>query len=354
MNFNKKTYTLSFNKIMPHGRKGVRMNKKLRRSIVCIMLLVSCRSVFASHALTVTGKGLVSGISKASLIPFYVMQFPFAVVAELLFNKKIGSSRTTSQEISKVEEPEEIIPGTPKIHTVIQTASPTVAIPQVIGEVISGLPKDSAQPVFINVNVHSQQTALSSHADTTTPVAHTISDKSKSEPPKKQPKSPLKIHQWLRKHIFSSGISCGALIYAGLHCYLWYSAHILAKPENWSPWKSFCSLQDLYQMKQTELLKSLMSSCEDAYQDLNPMANAKRFIKEATSELQLLKRYAAILKFLEKWYLKRLFFVDSSFLTMIPERVQRLEFLINTFTGWLKDHRETYSYDGLFKQTFRQ
>lgn len=336
---------------MPHGRKGVRMNKQLRRSLVCVLFFLPCRSLFASHALTVTGKGLISGISKASLVPFYIMQFPFAVAAEVLFNKKIGRSSTPVQEIPKIEEVEEIAPGAPKIHTVIQTANPTVAIPQVIGEVMSGLPKDSTQPVFINVNVHSQQTALSSHADTTTPAPHRISDASKNTPPNKQATPPLQIGQWLREHMLTSALSCGALMYGGLHCYLWYIARNLARPENWSPWKSFCSLQDLYQMKQTELLKSLMSSCEDAYQELNPLANAKRFIKEATSELQFLKRYAAILNFLERWYLKRLFFVDRSPLASIPERIQRLEFLINTLTGWLKEHRQTYSYDGLFKQT---
>ncbi len=286
-------------------------------------------------------------MGKVSLVPFYIAQLPFAIAAELLFNKKIGESTETIQAAPKEEGSQEIVQSSPKVHTIIQTAEPSVSIPQVLGEVMAGLPKENGQPVFINVNVNTQQAAQTSTADSS-PQTVTPIPKPSILATSQVSGFLSNILKWVREHKIKSALSCGAFIYGGLHLYLWYASHALSKA-TWSQWKSLCSLSDLYQMNQNELLKSLLSSLEETYQNKNPFLNAQRFIKEATFELKLLSSYAGIVNFIDRWYLRRFFFVNRSSLASIPERMQRLEFLKNTTAGWSNEHQKNYNYDNLFK-----
>jgi hypothetical protein len=272
------------------------------------------------------------------------------MAAEILFNKKIGQAPVVSEPTIQQDIIEEPVQGAPKVHTIIQSANPTISIPQVIGEVMSGLPKELNQPLFINVNVHSQQTAVNAQADATQP-SH-----------KSFPHSPLYINPlytlgkkllnvgtWVRTHKYKSSFFCCLFGYGAVHYYLLRASFTLAQKSNWSFWRSLCSFEDLCQTNQIELTKNLLSSFEDIFKDTNHVANAHRFIKEANDELTLLKRFQWIMNIIDRCFLGRFFFVQRALLATIPDRLQRLEYLKNTIIGWLKEHQKTYSYSALFQ-----
>lgn len=318
------------------------MDKRLR-PLLLIMLFY--RPLLASQALTTTGKNVLYGMGKASLVPLYIMQLPFAVAAEVFFNKKIGPPST--QPVPQIKNTQEHLPVSTSVRTTVQTAHPTVSLPHVLGEVMSGLPKDTTQPVFINVNVNTQQAALSAQ-----------SDASPQTPLKTPPTTPLlpatpvrpsAQQSWTKRQIATYALYGGCTLYIGLHLYLWSASLKLIKASNWSLWRSLCSLKDLYETNHHELLKSLMHTLEDAYQTNNDLHNAQRFLKDATSELALLGRYKGVIQSIDRWHLRRLFLVNRTVLETIPERIQRLEFLTSTITRWLKDHQQQYCYDSLFK-----
>ncbi len=288
----------------------------------------------------------------------------FSKGAELIFTDQATRSYAPVQHVPllepKVQEP--VKPPTQTYTT--QNATPKVNIPKVIESVFEGIPKETTRPVFINVNVTTQQAASTAHTDT--PEAQEPAQPSippiKPVPPTPQPtataasptprQGPMQYvsqaKEWVLSHKIRCALYCGATIYGGLHLYLWRASRSLSKSERWSLWKPICSLNDLYQMNQSELLKSFMGSLTESYQNNNHLTNAQRFVKEAADELSLLKRYKGIVEFLDRWYLRSIFFVNRSYLSTIPERIQRLEFLKNTIAGWLKNHQLTYCYDKLF------
>ena len=224
------------------------MNQRLRTLVLFSFILLSLVPLCASQAITVTRSRLSQGIGKAILMPFYLAQLPFAIGAELLFDKKIGQPSKELQlakETPKTEPaPLTVVPEPVKaptqLHTT-QTAAPMVNIPQVVESVFAGIPKESTQPVFINVNVNTQQTAATSHSEATK-----SSESAKPSVPLCTA-APIEVHgathyiaqakKWVLEHKSRSAIACGAIIYGGLHLYLWHASYLLSKSEGWSLWK---------------------------------------------------------------------------------------------------------------------
>ncbi len=341
------------------------MNKRLRYILLCSTLFFP--QAHASESLKTTGNLLVNTVGSVAITPFILLGLPFSMASELLFPK---SKEVTEEKVTVITEAlppapvtktQALVPIPPALEQQITTnpqittasnaqVTELVDIPLILETVVAAIPKNSDAPVFINLNLNNQQAA----ATNTTKV-------NQPDPlPTVQPKPSwirstrgyitsklFGVTSWIFKNKFRFMGSCGVGLYTGIHLYMWHVSRTLSSDDSWANWKRICSLPELYQTNQEELIKSMMISLKEAYQNNNPLENVQRFLKEASKELKHLRNYQRICATLNFCYMRWLFFLGST-LEAIPERIRRLEFLKNTMLGWLNEHKKTYTLDNMF------
>ncbi len=350
------------------------MSKLLRYGLLCAIATTSLTSLHASESMKRTGNFIGESVARVALIPYHIVGLPFAIAGELLFGRRkhretpqpkaLPAPQPTPQPtpttpMPLIEEPitppgcSQTIGSHPEVSfaDTSQVTEP-IDIPAVLKTVMSGLPQKTDHPVYINLNLNNQQAAATARTNkrSTSPSRSPL-------PPKPSWLSVAKefithkttsVATWIYENKFKCAALCGISIYGGIQLYLWRMAQKLSEPDCWSKWKQICSLNDLYQTKQDELLKSILSELKQAYHDDNHMNNAERFIAEANKELTMLRGYQRALARIDWWRLSWFTFVSRSSLNAIPERIQRLEFMKNTVVGWLEEHKKTHSYRTLF------
>ncbi len=220
------------------------------------------------------------------------------------------------------------------------TTSPVSAAQTVstLATALQAIPGAADRPVFINLNVHDQ--VAENTVQVSTPI---ISAPEPARLPEQRG-----IWAWIKNHKLLVGAGCLAAGYAALHYYLWRLASYLNKPTCWSLWKKQCSLEELYRIKQDELVESIASSLESSSSSNQPAGQVIQFVQEAEKELSYLQRYQTIARFLETWCLSALFFYDKKIVEQAQDRIQRLQFLKNTVLGWLSNFKGVQSYSILF------
>ncbi len=212
----------------------------------------------------------------------------------------------------------------------------------------------SRGPVCINVHMSNQHTQ---HAPQSAPLP-VLKHKRRPEVVELAPRPSAKevaessftrLGRWLshnKLYVAAGGIlTAYAIIQASMLNLQWTLMHESA----WSCWKKQCTLEDLYRVKQGDLIKDLMSICEEPHDARATALSFKRCIAEIDNEIATLKRYRSLTGLIDRNFFRRFFFYDQQFLEESNERVQRLLFIRSIACKALTTINQN-SYESLFQE----
>lgn len=274
------------------------------RLLAVILIFQPSSHCFLYYPFTVTAQAVVSTIKVTSL---------FGRAAYKYF---LGPSSDPGTTYSTTSNSTGIIQGDDSLN-VPQTAE---AITPIIQQALQQT--DRQQPVILNINITGQSTKAASNSQQ--PLKE----------PTFQPPSPLLVQAQSLWKKYPVLIAAGTVVgtYSCIQAYLWYISFKLSSC-NWSGWRQGTPLEELFGLTQSELAKELLRSIELLYADnTTPIL---LFFKQAEEELRLLKQYQAFTEYLQKTSLSKLFFYNTNLLHSLRDRIQRLQFIKNSFIASL-------------------
>jgi hypothetical protein len=231
--------------------------------------------------------------------------------------------------------------------TIQQTHLPDIS--KTLESALAHLPEKKDLPVFINLNVSTQQAATNGNSQSDAP-------KTSSSGSSGAPVMPTGIKtllsqklgslvDWLKNHKIRVGFYGALATYSGVQGLLWKLGRMLGEPACWSFWNCQCSLEKLYKIPHSQICKELLSTfiSQKKKEATNPLEDAHHLINAMTKELRALAAYQKIEHYVEKWHLKRFFFCDGTLLAGIADRIQRLTFLKSIISQWIEDNSQTYA-----------
>lgn len=139
------------------------------------------------------------------------------------------------------------------------------------------------------------------------------------------------LKQWVMNHkLFTLG-GCAALTYGVIQIGLATTEWRLLKETNWSGWKKQCTLDDLYRLKQTDLMRDLINAVEGPQRKApDTIKSLTNCVTEIDKELAALSRYRSLVGLVDRRFFNKIFFYNTHLLDESQDRIQRLRFLRST------------------------
>jgi hypothetical protein len=330
------------------------MNKAVRQTHRYALLCFLCIPLHlcASETVKYTKNYFANTLADLAFLPMVVVSAPISYAGELLFSDTKSKDTETENQTPKPQERAlEQAPVVAHRAAANHQAVGAADVPRVVQAAIAGVPETDG-PVYINLNLNTQQaaaTAVAEPGQAPSPEhpSESSGDSWLANSKKYLTQSFSRAVSWIMGHKLLFLTGCTGATFVGIQTYLWYLSHSLAK-KAWSSWANQCSLSDLYRMDQQELIKSLVKELERVYAHANPVINVQRFLQEISKELSLLHRYKSLVE--RTRFLSKLFFINSSLLQALPDRIQRCTFLHDTLAGWVSKHQETCTYEQIFSE----
>lgn len=232
-----------------------------------------------------------------------------------------------------------------------QSNKQNVDIPEIITSA-ADLAKETQGNVTITVNLNNEHLQNASGILPGNANKHESLDESTADAPRiAEPSSDWytsAIH-WIRTHKFRCACYGLILTYAAIQASLISIHWSLMQDTAWSLWKRQCTLEDLYRIKQGDLINDLMRSLHQAEPEKGiGTSSLNRCIQEIDTEIESLKKYRSLVSLIDRKYLRKIFFYNERLFEESLERIQRLRFIRSTACAALNDLKQHHAYDTLF------
>ena len=324
------------------------MNKPLRYFLFFFLFLPS-QNLTASNFFSFAGMCTARTLADISLLPVAFGGRPIGPLAQLLHNK-LGTELTSPNPTKTTSSDGGQTIGSENSDEKLDSQTINLGnLPQVIHATVANIKKDSAAPVYLNLNLNNQQ--VSSNASTKKiGEPATIQSTSRETPQDQSSHTHFKTHflqsiqsmgSWIKNNKFRSLFISMSGFIGSIQALLWYFGRILTQPDCWSSWQGHSSLPSLYQMNQKELIRELLKHLQQKDLFASQPLLLQRFITESEKELQTLSRFVTLSRIAQKWPFKYLLFRNTELLETIPSRIARLSFLKNIVLGYLRENNLT-------------
>ncbi len=196
--------------------------------------------------------------------------------------------------------------------------------------------KSPQRPLFVSVNVNTQSLCN----DVNTVHKTTASPPTEELPPEDSPFFAWGTQglDWARAHkgrcLWYSFIGC----FGGIHLYLFFIRKYLSQEGSWSRWKNHLTLEELYRITTTALVKEVIRSKIGSTHPLGATTlrtTLKQCTQEIDSELSTLSWYKSFLICLQAVPFRRLFLWNTTIVDETALRIQRLSYVKNTILSFL-------------------
>jgi len=154
-----------------------------------------------------------------------------------------------------------------------------------------------------------------------------------------------KTYNTIAEHPIYTGLACIAMWHLSLNGYAWWLSYRLEQPSSWSKWKYHLSNEELQQYPVQTIGYDLVCEIQRRYTDAqNPdqfMKPLVAFADAISTEYYMLKRYKWICRAIEWSTISRFSWYDTNLYELVDMRLQRLNFIWNTFVSWLAELKIT-------------
>lgn len=155
-----------------------------------------------------------------------------------------------------------------------------------------------------------------------------------------------------------SCIYAAGTLYAIIQMKLIYLTTKLSSPNCWSKWQSNNKLEQLYQIPQSVFSHNLLKDIQRTYTTVNNPTDfvtpLVTFMHETDNEIKYLKQYQRIVNWISRLKVSYIFFYSGKLYDDVPDRLNRLSFMKNTFLSWLTDfkinHPQPQPIDNIFQK----
>lgn len=234
-------------------------------------------------------------------------------------------------------------PAEPKPQENTQSNKQNHNVADILASGLDGT-KDMKGPVSITINLTNEHTQHTGNV-----LPDTQKDAAKSQIGQSSQDWYTSTTHWIGTHKLRCAWYSLLLTYGTIQTSLIATRWSLMQDTAWSLWKRHCTLEDLYRIKQADLIKDLLRTLEDPESENKISAlPLNRCIQEIDKEIDSLKRYRLLVGLVDRRFFKKIFFYNERLLEESLDRIQRLRFIRSTACAALNDLKQHHSYEALF------